>query len=167
MHEVIALHAILMSGAIGEMREGRFTEGVVFEPPKIAEVEADAIADRPVVILPFDGIRQRASLCMALDASVIGFHVVHPRGIENVAARGMFNMVAAGSVGPAEEHAAMAEMLKITPLGREGRPEEIAGIVAFLLGPDARFLCGSILFVDGGTDALLRPNDWPVPLQAL
>src|ERR1700719_1906689 len=35
---------------------------------------------------------------MALDASVIGFHIVHARGIEDVAARGMFNMVAAGSV---------------------------------------------------------------------
>src|SRR3984893_4680845 len=98
LHEVIALHAILMSGAIGEMREGHFTEGVIFELPKIAEFESDAIADRPVVILPFDGTGQRASLRMALDASVIGFHIVHARGIENVAARGMFNMVAAGSV---------------------------------------------------------------------
>src|SRR6202521_3752858 len=35
---------------------------------------------------------------MALDASVIGFHIVHARGIENVAARGMFNMLAAWSV---------------------------------------------------------------------
>ena len=62
LHEVIALHAIFVSSAIGEMREGHFTEGVVFELPKIAEVESDAIADRPVVILPFDGIGQRASL---------------------------------------------------------------------------------------------------------
>jgi len=62
LSKVIALHAILMSCAIGEMREGHFTEGVVFELPKIAEVESDAIADRPVVILPFDGIGQRASL---------------------------------------------------------------------------------------------------------
>jgi len=62
LHEVIALHAILMSGAIGEMREGHFTESVVFELPKIAELESDAIAHRPVVILPFDGIGQRASL---------------------------------------------------------------------------------------------------------
>ncbi len=49
------------------------------------------------------------------------------------------------------------------PAGRAGRPEEMAGLVAFLLGPDARFLCGSIVFADGGSDALLRPDDWPVP----
>jgi hypothetical protein len=24
-------------------------------------------------------------------------------------------------------------------------------------------LCGSIVFADGGTDALLRTNDWPAP----
>ncbi len=47
------------------------------------------------------------------------------------------------------------------PLGRPGRPEEIAALIAFLLGPDARFFCGSVLFVDGGTDALLRTDDWP------
>src|SRR5260370_8685202 len=85
LNEVIALHAILMGSAIGEMREGHLTKDVVFELPKIAEVESDAIADRPVVILPFDGIGQRASLRMALDASVIGLHIVHPHGIENVA----------------------------------------------------------------------------------
>jgi NAD(P)-dependent dehydrogenase (short-subunit alcohol dehydrogenase family) len=49
------------------------------------------------------------------------------------------------------------------PAGRVGRPEEIAGLIAFLLGPDARFVCGSLVFVDGGTDALLRTNDWPAP----
>lgn len=44
------------------------------------------------------------------------------------------------------------------PRGRFGRPEEIAAAVAFLLSPDASFCCGTILFADGGTDALLRPD---------
>jgi NAD(P)-dependent dehydrogenase (short-subunit alcohol dehydrogenase family) len=44
------------------------------------------------------------------------------------------------------------------PLGRFGQPEEIAAAVAFLLGPEATFCCGTLLVVDGGTDALLRPD---------
>jgi|SRR5947209_8205221 len=47
------------------------------------------------------------------------------------------------------------------PVGRGGRPEEIAALVAFLLGPDARFFCGSVLLADGGSEAFLRPDDWP------
>jgi len=47
------------------------------------------------------------------------------------------------------------------PLGRGGTAEEIAALVTFLLGPQARYFCGSVLFCDGGTDALLRSEDWP------
>ncbi|PTR31675.1 NAD(P)-dependent dehydrogenase (short-subunit alcohol dehydrogenase family) [Rhodococcus sp. OK519] len=47
------------------------------------------------------------------------------------------------------------------PLGRRGRPEEIAALIAFLTSDAASLLCGSVLFADGGTDALLRQNDWP------
>jgi NAD(P)-dependent dehydrogenase (short-subunit alcohol dehydrogenase family) len=49
------------------------------------------------------------------------------------------------------------------PVGRLGRPDEVAALVSFLLGPDARFICGSLIFCDGGSDALLRPDDWPTP----
>ena len=51
------------------------------------------------------------------------------------------------------------------PVGRSGTADEIAAFVQFLLGPDARFFCGSVLFVDGGTDALLRADDFPVPMS--
>ncbi len=44
------------------------------------------------------------------------------------------------------------------PLGRRSDPDEIAGVVAFLVGPDAAYVHGSILFADGGTDALMRPD---------
>jgi len=49
------------------------------------------------------------------------------------------------------------------PAGRSADPDEIAATIEFLLGPDARFFCGSVLFCDGGTDALTRPDDWPAP----
>lgn len=50
------------------------------------------------------------------------------------------------------------------PVGRKGTADELAAVVAFLLGPSARFLCGSVLFVDGGTDALLRADAVPAPM---
>jgi NAD(P)-dependent dehydrogenase (short-subunit alcohol dehydrogenase family) len=48
------------------------------------------------------------------------------------------------------------------PVGRPGAPEELATFVSYLLSPEARFFVGSVVFVDGGTDALLRPDDVPV-----
>jgi 3-oxoacyl-[acyl-carrier protein] reductase len=40
-----------------------------------------------------------------------------------------------------------------TSLGRFGRPGEIAGAVAFLAGPDATYITGATLNVDGGWNA--------------
>lgn len=42
-----------------------------------------------------------------------------------------------------------------TPLGRIGVPHEIASAVAFLAGPEASFITGSTLVVDGGASACL------------
>lgn len=36
------------------------------------------------------------------------------------------------------------------PLGRLGTPEEVAGAIAWLAGPDAEYVVGATLFVDGG-----------------
>jgi NAD(P)-dependent dehydrogenase (short-subunit alcohol dehydrogenase family) len=44
------------------------------------------------------------------------------------------------------------------PLGRRAEPPEIADVVAFLLGPDAGYVHGSLLYADGGSDAVIRPD---------
>ena len=50
------------------------------------------------------------------------------------------------------------------PRGRWGQPEEIANAIAFLASPEASYVVGQTLFVDGGTDALLQPTAHPHPL---
>jgi NAD(P)-dependent dehydrogenase (short-subunit alcohol dehydrogenase family) len=45
-------------------------------------------------------------------------------------------------------------MRALHPLGRVGRPEEVAAAVGYLLSEDASFINGVILPVDGGRSAL-------------
>ena len=44
------------------------------------------------------------------------------------------------------------------PLGRRASAEEVASTVSFLLDPANGYVHGAVLFVDGGTDAELRPD---------
>jgi NAD(P)-dependent dehydrogenase (short-subunit alcohol dehydrogenase family) len=47
---------------------------------------------------------------------------------------------------------------EMTPVGGSAEPEQIATVMRFLLSEEANFICGSVLFVDGGTDAMMRPD---------
>ena len=47
------------------------------------------------------------------------------------------------------------------PTREPGKPEEVAGLVRYLLSEEARYFVGSFVVMDGGTEAALRPDDWP------
>jgi 3-oxoacyl-[acyl-carrier protein] reductase len=55
-----------------------------------------------------------------------------------------------------------AQAISANPLGRPGTPEDIARAVCWLAGPDAAWITGEILRVDGGssTGALHLPRIW-------
>ena len=44
----------------------------------------------------------------------------------------------------------MAEWVRNIPMGRAGTGEDVAGLVAFLAGPDAAYITGQTINVDGG-----------------
>jgi NAD(P)-dependent dehydrogenase (short-subunit alcohol dehydrogenase family) len=46
-----------------------------------------------------------------------------------------------------------AELNQRQPVGRLGRPEEIANMVLYLCSPEAEFVSGSVLTIDGGWTA--------------
>ncbi|MBM0127740.1 SDR family oxidoreductase [Pimelobacter simplex] len=53
------------------------------------------------------------------------------------------------------------------PVGGFGDPGQLAAWVVFMLSDAADFLCGSVVFVDGGSDAWFRADDWPRAVPAL
>jgi NAD(P)-dependent dehydrogenase (short-subunit alcohol dehydrogenase family) len=67
------------------------------------------------------------------------------------------NMTAAGKAS-AEYGESIRAFAASIPIGRPGLPEDQANAVAFLLGEEASFISGAVLFVDGGHDAMFRPD---------
>jgi 3-oxoacyl-[acyl-carrier protein] reductase len=84
------------------------------------------------------------------------------------------NAVAPGSVrtalveqGIRDGSIVLEDLLPEIPMRRQGTPDEVAGVVRFLAGPDASYITGQTIVVDGGwTIQLMRDRpDYLDPAQ--
>ncbi|GAA1104639.1 SDR family oxidoreductase [Nocardiopsis composta] len=80
--------------------------------------------------------------------SRVASRALGPRGITvNTVSPGTTDTDLLRDAVPAEAREAVAGM---TPLGRLGRPEDVAAVVAYLAGPDAAWVTGQNIRADGG-----------------
>ncbi|CUX65271.1 putative short chain dehydrogenase adh_short [Agrobacterium tumefaciens str. Kerr 14] len=84
-----------------------------------------------------------ASLALDLARDNIRVNAVCPASIDT-------NMVSSWLMNEPDPAAASSAVVAKHPLGRIGRPEEVAGTIAFLASADAGFMTGLSIPVDGG-----------------
>ena len=97
--------------------------------------------------IPFAGVADYVASKAAVAAYTRGW--ARDLGSRNITV----NVVQPGAIDTEmnPDDGAFAETLRtMAALGRYGRPEEIAAAVAFLAGPDASYITGATLNVDGG-----------------
>jgi len=54
----------------------------------------------------------------------------------------------------------MKQFGESVPVGSPAQPVHIANVMRYMLSDEASYVCGSVFFVDGGSDAMLRPDDF-------
>lgn len=84
-----------------------------------------------------------ASLALDLARDKIRVNAICPAAVDT-------NMVRSWLGSTDEPEKAAAAVLSKHPIGRIGRPEDVAGVIAFLASDDAAFMTGLSIPVDGG-----------------
>lgn len=102
-------------------------------------------------------LRQMAK-AMAIEFAVNGWNIrvnsVHPGVIETDMAEEIFETWGkAGTLGTSDVEEIKQAVAKSHPLGRLGKPEDIAAGVLYLASDDAGYVTGSELVIDGGWTA--------------
>jgi len=160
---LLAVEPILRPGSVGVLFASMSGHRVP-ETPELGAVLDDPLSDRF-----FDDL-----VALGLDPDAPQFaYPVSKRGVQRLARTRCAIWGASGarllSVSPGindtpmnrldeSRHPIMAEIITTSPLGRRGRPEEVAAVVDFLTSEGASFMTGSDVLIDGGMVATI-PSD--------
>jgi len=159
----------LLEGLRDRLREGELRAAVAISSNSATAVPVDdpSLVDR-CLAADEDGA---AKLADAMEGETVYAHskLALARKVRQLAAEwapGLrVNAVAPGPVltpltEAALNHPVTGDLIRAypVPLDRWGEKDEIAEAVWFLLSPASSWTTGTVLFVDGGTDALLRPE---------
>ena len=170
--EIGAFDAVVLNAGVAMRRH--FDEGDATDDPLLLQLRADLEA--PLLLLR--GLLQRGLLAGAasvvftssnlarhglpgkvayaaakggIEAAVRGLaHELGPRGVRvNAVAPGLLRTDMTADVGDVGFEA----YAQTVPLRRVGEPSDVADVIRFLLGADARYISGQTIDVDGGWGA--------------
>ncbi|RQO46040.1 short-chain dehydrogenase [Rhodococcus sp. KBW08] len=121
--------------------------------PSIVNISSGAALRARTGAAPYS--TSKAALEMLTRASALE---LGPHGIRvNAVAPGFVTVNS--SINPVTDE--YADAVGATPLGRRGRPEDIAGAVLWLSGRDAHWVTGEVIRIDGGAST----GAWQLPLH--
>lgn len=115
---------------------------------------ASSSVKQPIAGLTLSNVMRTgvAGLSKTLSEELAGYGIrvntVAPGRIDTDRVRGLDMMRAEKAGVTAEQYKVKTEA--VIPLGRYGKPEELAKVVAFLCSDDASYMTGQTLLVDGG-----------------
>lgn len=119
---------------------------------------------------PAPAIVNVSSVAAALSSTGLGTYPASKAAVESLTRQWALELapIRVNAVGPGlivtegtrsnYEGSAGELRAKAVPLGRVGTPSDVADVVAFLVGDQARYVSGQIVYVDGGLSAGTLPR---------
>ena len=146
--------SIVLIGSVASVHPGM--DKLPMVGAMLAGDEAGALAQADAMAVPqaaYAGSKYAVTVFARRTAVALG-----PKGIRR-------NVIAPGAVetpllDASRADARFGEAIRkfVAPIGRNSTPDEIANVVSFLQSEQASFVHGTVVFVDGGMDAMSRSD---------